>query len=94
MQKFSFKKARKNLFPVEMPDGTMLTLREPTKAELDEILESYQDENATEMLALALSTNLEGKKFTAEDFNEFTVTELLQFSEAYTGFINEIYPKN
>lgn len=93
-QKFSFKKARKAVFPVELPDGSMVTLREPTKSEVEAIVEATQDEDYAEILALALSTNLEGKTFSAESLNDFTVTELMQFSQAYTDFINDLYPKN
>ncbi|EJX01710.1 hypothetical protein EVA_10183 [gut metagenome] len=93
-QKFSFKKLKKAIFPVELPDGTTVTLREPTKAELEAINDAGQQEDMVSLLALALSANLEGKTFSAEDFDEFSVTELLQFSQAYTDFINELYPKN
>lgn len=93
-QKFSFKKARKAVFPVEMPDGSMITLREPTKSEVEEIVEATQNEDYAEILALALSTNMEGRTFSAEALDDFTVTELVQFSQAYTDFINDLYPKN
>lgn len=93
-QKFSFKKARKAVFPVEMPDGSTVTLREPTKSEIEEIVEATQNEDYAEILALALSTNLEGKTFSVDTLDDFTVTELVQFSQAYADFINDLYPKN
>ena len=81
------------MLPVEMPDGSMITLREPTKSEVEDV-EATQNGRLREILALALSTNMEGRTFSAEALDDFTVTELVQFSQAYTDFINDLYPKN
>lgn len=91
MKTFSFKE-KKRYLPVELPDGTKITLPGPKKKTMDALsnlegsAESFNEIYA--VVSEVLSTNLEGRSFTVEDVdNLLDVTDIFDFVQAYTAFV-------
>lgn len=97
MKKFSFNKAKKITFPVELPWGETIALKEPRKKDVDVLDGSMQSEDIDEIyngLAMLLSNNVEGREFTVSELEDFPIQDVYAFLSAYTDFLTDSLPKN
>lgn len=93
MKSFRFKDVKKNTWRVEMPDGTAVTIRQPTKADADvlaTVLNTHDLNEIYEGVAYILSSNLEKREFMASDLEAiFDFQDLTAFLSGYTEFLQE-----
>lgn len=93
MKSFRFKDVKKVTWPVEMPDGTQLTIRQPTKADADVLASVLNTTNLDEIYAgvtYILNSNLEGIHVLQKDLEDlFDFQDLTAFLQGYTDFLNE-----
>lgn len=92
MKSFKFKDVKKVTWPVEMPDGTMLTIRQPTKADADVLSGVLNTTDVDEIYAgvtYILNSNIEGIKILQKDLEGiFDFQDLTAFLQGYTDFLN------
>ena len=93
MKSFKFKDIKKITWPVEMLDGTQLTIRQPTKADADVLASVLNTTDVDEIYAgvtYILNSNLEGIKILQKDLEDlFDFQDLTAFLQGYTDFLNE-----
>ena len=93
MSKFSFRDVKKAIWPVELPDGRTITIRQPTKADADVLQAVLNTSDISEIypgLAYILSCNAEQIEFSVSDVESaFDFQDLTAFFSAYTEFLLE-----
>lgn len=93
MKSFKFKDIKKVTWPVEMPDGLHLTIRQPTKADADVLQSVLSTTDIGEIYAgvtYILNCNLEGTLIDQKDLEElFDFQDLTAFLQGYTEFLQE-----
>lgn len=93
MKSFKFKNIKKVTWPVEMPDGTQLTIRQPTKADADvlaSVLNTTDIEEIYAGVAYILNCNQEGIMIEQKELEQhFDFQDLAAFLQGYTDFLNE-----
>lgn len=93
MKSFKFKNVKKVTWPVEMPDGTQLTIRQPTKADVDVLQSVLNTTDIAEIYAgvtYILNCNKEGIMIEQNELEAlFDYQDLTAFLQGYTDFIQE-----
>lgn len=91
MKSFKFKNVKKVTWPVEMPDGTQLTIRQPTKADADvlqSVLNTTDIEEIYAGVTYILNCNLEGVVIEQKELEAlFDFQDLTAFLQEYTNFL-------
>lgn len=94
MSAFSFNKLKKKTWEVEMPDGEIIHIKNPTKADSDllaTILNSNDLDEIFSGVAYILSSNTEGKEFKKSDIEDlFDYADVFAFLNGYAEFLQSI----
>ena len=90
MAGFSFKKAKRSTFEVELEDGSLLHILPPSKRTMEilqEYLSSMTTETMVDAVALMMSDNAEGIAYTPDDFRHTPYQVMGQFVSDYQRFV-------
>ncbi len=94
MSSFSFNKIQKKTWSVEMPDGSIIHIKNPTKADSDLLAMVLNSNNLDEIfsgVAYILSCNTEGKKFKQSDIDGlFDYADIQAFLNGYAEFLQSL----
>lgn len=94
MNTFSFNNVQKHTWPVEMPDGTLLHIKNPTKADSDLLATVLNSNDLDEIfagVAYILSSNQEGITYKQSDIESmFDYGDVFAFLNGYADFVQSI----
>lgn len=93
-KKFSFNNVKKELFPVELKDGTVIHLTPPSKGLLNELQGlsgRASDSNVVyDLMEMVLNQNRERKIVSREEIEKFDLYDAFAFVQAYYEYMNEM----
>lgn len=94
MSAFSFNKIKKKTWEVEMPDGSVIHIKNPTKSDSDllaAVLNSNDLDEIFSGVAYILSSNTEGRVFKQNDIEAlFDYADVFAFLNGYAEFLQSI----